>query len=281
MLAYSFVNISLVIIKHINLHQFQNTSLYFMRIFSKTIAFIVIFIFSIAAMAQESNVGKEKVLYETPSLVIKQIAPNAFMHISYKQTQDFGYVACNGLIVRDASEVVIFDTPTNDSTATELINWISQKLKCRINAIVPTHFHDDCLGGLKAFHQVNIPSYANAKTIQFAKANKYEAPNNGFTTTITLKVGNKKATVTFLGEGHTKDNVVGYFPSENILFGGCLIKALDASKGYVGDANVNEWSATVQKVKNAFPKVQIVVPGHGDFGNQQLLDYTIQLFQTK
>jgi len=34
---------------------------------------------------------------------------------------------------------------------------------------------------------------------------------------------------------------VGYFPKENIIFGGCLIKAIDASKGYLGDANTADW----------------------------------------
>jgi len=71
-----------------------------------------------------------------------------------------------------------------------------------------------------------------------------------------------------------------------VLFGGCLIKELDASKGYLGDAskgylgdaNVKAWSNTVTKIKKAYPKLQIVVPGHGAIGNQALLDYTIKLF---
>ena len=102
---------------------------------------------------------------------------------------------------------------------------------------------------------------------------------NGFTETIKLNVGGKFATATFLGEGHTKDNVVGYFPSENVLFGGCLIKEMQATKGFLGDANVKEWSATVRHVKQAFPSVKLVIPGHGQIGGQELLDYTINLFK--
>lgn len=73
--------------------------------------------------------------------------------------------------------------------------------------------------------------------------------------------------------------MVGYFPSENILFGGCLIKELNASKGYLGDATIKEWSATVESVKKEYPNVKIVVPGHGAYGNIKLLDYTINLFK--
>lgn len=169
----------------------------------------------------------------------------------------------------------------NDQSAGELIKWVNETLNCKINAIVPTHFHDDCLGGLKAFEDENIPSYAYFKTIEFAKQNNYETPKNSFEDSTVLKVGNQEVTVKFFGQGHTTDNVVGYFRSENIMFGGCLIKELNATKGYLGDANVAEWSNTVEKVKAAYPDVKIVVPGHGEYGDSQLLDYTIKLFKPR
>lgn len=65
------------------------------------------------------------------------------------------------------------------------------------------------------------------------------------------------------------------------MFGGCLLKELEASKGYLGDANVTTWSATVEKVKREYPNVRIVVPGHGGYGDQKLLDYTISLFKVE
>ena len=83
----------------------------------------------------------------------------------------------------------------------------------------------------------------------------------------------------FAGEGHTKDNIIGYFPSENVMFGGCLIKEIRAGKGNLEDANVNDWSATVEKIKQEYPKTKIVIPGHGKYGGTELLDYTIKLFQ--
>jgi metallo-beta-lactamase class B len=224
---------------------------------------------------------KPKEIYRSYNLIVTQISENSFTHISYKQTNDFGNVLCNGLIVRDKNEAIIFDTPTNDKSATELIKWTKETLHCKINAVIPTHFHDDCLGGLKAFDENNIPSYANVKTIELAKKNNLVVPKNGFIDTLTLKVGDEIVTVKFFGEGHTKDNVVGYFPSENILFGGCLIKELKASKGYLGDANVASWSNTIEKVKMEYPNVIIVVPGHGEYGSSKLLDYTIKLFKTQ
>lgn len=252
-----------------------------MSIALKTLLLITGCLISLHGIAQRKNTFKSKEVYKTDSLVITQVTENSFVHVSYKQTNDFGNVPCNGLVVRSSDEVIVFDTPTNDKSAEELIRWIKEKLHCKINAVIPTHFHDDCLGGLKAFDENNIPSYANFKTIELAKENNYTVPKNGFRDSIDLKVGSEKVTVKFLGEGHTKDNVVGYFPAENILFGGCLIKELDAGKGYLGDANLKEWSATVEKVKKDYPAVKIVVPGHGEYGNRSLLDYTIRLFRVQ
>lgn len=220
-------------------------------------------------------------VYKSDQLIVIQIAENAFQHISFLQTNDFGNVPCNGMVVRSSGETIVFDTPTNDKSAGELIAWIKDSLHCKINAVIPTHFHNDCLAGLKAFDENNIPSYANYKTIELAKQNNYRLPKNGFNDSLILKLGNENVTARFFGEGHSKDNVVGYYPAEHIMFGGCLIKELNATKGYLGDANTAAWPATVEKVKAAYPDVKLVVPGHGDYGNKKLLDYTIKLFRVK
>lgn len=218
-------------------------------------------------------------VYRSKELAIIQIAPNSFQHISFLQTNDFGNVPCNGLVVRDKNEVIIFDTPTHDKAAEELIQWIENKLGSKIKAIIPTHFHNDCLGGLNSFSKHGIPSYGNAKTIALARETGVAVPQNSFDGSMKLRIGKQRVVVVYPGEGHTRDNVVGYFEKDKILFGGCLIKELGANKGYLGDANTKEWSATVEKVKKMFPNLRIVVPGHGTAGDKKLLDYTIDLFK--
>lgn len=240
---------------------------------------IVIAIAIVGCSSREQGSFCSKEIYKTDNLIITQLTENTFEHTSFKQTHDFGNVPCNGLIVRSNKETIVFDTPTNDKNSEELIKWIKEVLHCEIKAIIPTHFHDDCLGGLKAFHKNNIASYVYFKTIELAKENNFTVPKNSFNDPLTLKVGNENAIVKFFGEGHTKDNVVGYFPSENVMFGGCLIKEVDANKGYLGDANIAAWSNTVEKIKNEYVNVKVVVPGHGKYGNQKLLDYTINLFK--
>lgn len=247
----------------------------------KVLFIILISLTTLSCKYQKNDSFKPKEVYKTKNLIVTKISENSFQHTSFLQTESFGNVPCNGLIVNNQNEIVIFDTPTTDSSSEELIKWVNETLHSKINAIIPTHFHDDCLGGLKAFHQHKIPSYSYYKTIEFAKENNYETPQNSFKEPLVLKVGDKDITAKHFGEGHTKDNVVGYFPHENIMFGGCLIKTLNANKGYLGDANVSEWSNTIEKIKLEYPNIKIVVPGHGKYGDIKLLDYTINLFKTE
>jgi len=43
------------------------------------------------------------------------------------------------------------------------------------------------------------------------------------------------------------------------------------------EADIENWDKTVFKVKKAYPSIKFVVPGHGAFGNANLLDHTISL----
>ncbi len=185
------------------------------------------------------------------------------------------------MLVVNENEAIVFDTPSDIESSTELINYVTEKLNCKIKAIIPTHFHEDCVGGLEKFNEHNIPAYATNKTLELLK-NKgqiFSKPIKGFVDSLTLDIGDKKVYAEYFGEGHTKDNIVGYFPTDNAIFGGCLIKEVDANKGYLGDANTNEWPETVRKLKLKYPQVKIVIPGHGKWGGPELFDYTIKLFK--
>lgn len=238
------------------------------------IYFIVILLSGLLSCKTQKNIT----IYESANLKVEKLTTHTFRHISYLSTEDFGKVSCNGMIVIDGSEALVFDTPTNDSDSKELIEWVEKALNCKVVAIVVTHFHKDCLGGLNEFHQRQIPSYASFKTIELAKSDSVQTPEHGFEHYLEIQVGDKKVVNEFLGEGHTIDNIVSYFPDEKVLFGGCLIKANGASKGYLGDANTDEWSNTVRAVKSKYGNARVIIPGHGNPGNSDLLDYTIELF---
>lgn len=238
--------------------------------------FIIILLISCTPSAKNNFVPK--IIYSSDQLIITQLSAHAYQHTSFLKTQDFGNVDCNGMLIVDNDEVIVFDTPTDEQSSQKLLDWIKTNLNAEVKAVVATHFHSDCVGGLPVFHNANIPTYASYKTINFAKSKNLNIPQIGFSENLTLKVGNQNVQALYFGEGHTKDNTVGYFPHENVLFGGCLIKEIGATKGNIEDANTESWSATVEKIKQKFPEVKIIIPGHGKFGGTELLDYTITLF---
>ncbi|MCB0278540.1 MAG: subclass B1 metallo-beta-lactamase [Calditrichaeota bacterium] len=216
--------------------------------------------------------------YKSDDLSIRQIAENTFIHTSYFDSETFGKVPCNGMIVVNQGEAIVFDTPTTDSVSVRLIDWLENKMNSRVIAVVPTHFHLDCLGGLQTLHKRGIKSYASKRTIELAKANNYTIPLNAFDKSLTLKAGTTEIESFFPGEGHTRDNIVAFVSGDDVLFGGCLVKSLGASKGNLEDANVASWSQSVEMIKSHFPEIKIVIPGHGEHGSIELLNYTIKTF---
>lgn len=243
--------------------------------------FILLGFTGMSCSKDKKEIYKYKEVYETENLKITKISENTYIHTSFLQHDDLSKIPCNGMILTGGNEAFILDTPTDNTSTKELIHWIQNTLQLSIKGILPTHFHKDCLGGLQEFDDKGIPSYASFHTIRLANENNYPLPKIGFHDSLMLQIEDKMILARHFGEGHTRDNVVVYFPSEDILFGGCLIKELGAQKGFLGDANLDEWSSTVESVKKNFPDAKIVVPGHGSFGNTELLDYTIKLFNTR
>lgn len=118
-------------------------------------------------------------------------------------------------------------------------------------------------------------------TITLAKRDAGVAPQDGFSDYHEIPIGSTKVVNARLGEGHTADNIIAYFPDEKVLFGGCLVKGAKAGRGNLNDANVAEWSKTVLKVKTKYPEAEVIIPGHGKARGQELLDYTIEMFLDK
>lgn len=174
---------------------------------------------------------------------------------------------------------MVFDTPVKDEESQQLIDWLRQDQKLTVKGIVINHFHEDCLGGLVPFHEAGIKSYSNKQTQRFAQAGSLPVPQIGFERELTLVVGGEKVDCWYPGEAHTTDNIVAWIPSEKALFGGCMLKSVGAGKGNLADANIQTWSHTIQTVKDKYPEIKIAVPGHGQVGGMELLDFTIELFQ--
>ncbi|AXT50062.1 subclass B1 metallo-beta-lactamase [Aquimarina sp. BL5] len=242
----------------------------------KSIIYVSLVFFISCKPKEESNL-----ITISENLKLTKINNHSYVHISKVFLDNGKQYACNGFVYIDDNEAFVFDTPANDVASEQLINWLQEEKRITIKGVVFNHFHRDCNEGMDVFGKYNIPSIASKKTAQLMQEKDFEQPDEIFENELIIKVGDKRIVNTFFGEAHSKDNIVSYFPEDQILFGGCMIKSMNASKGNLADANVLEWSNTVSKIKKAYSDIEVVIPGHGSFGDQSLLDYTISLFNTK
>ena len=211
-------------------------------------------------------------------VVLRLIAPDVWVHTSYAELPQSGRVPANGLLVVDGSEAMLIDLPWTDEQTAALFEWINAECGARVTTVVPTHFHEDCMGGLREAHRRRALSYALDRTILAASRRQLPIPQNAFREEIVLTCGGTPVEVRYFGAGHTADNVVAWLPRKKILFAGCLVKSANAtSLGNTEDGDLKAYPATLRRVRATYPQAKIVVPGHGHWGGLELINHTLVL----
>jgi cyclase len=101
---------------------------------------------------------------------------------------------------------------------------------------------------------------AHAKAIQEVKP---KPPNVTFTDVMTLHKGGREVQVLFLGRGHTGGDTMIFLPAERIVFTGDFFEGRPGAGvlSYLGDAFIDEWPASLERLKAL--DFDIIVPGHG------------------
>jgi len=213
---------------------------------------------------------------DTPGLIIKELQNDIYLHISFSRVEGWGLVSSNGLIVVDGVKAYIIDTPWSDRDTENLVKWIKEN-NYELLGSISTHSHEDRTAGIKWLNDNSIQTYASALTNQLLNANGKELAEKTFDGT-DFSLGDGLIEAFYPGGGHTIDNIVVWLPKSKILFGGCFVRSLASrSLGYTGEAYIDKWASSVDKVLSKFPDANLVVPGHGKIGNTKLLKHTKEL----
>jgi metallo-beta-lactamase class B len=232
-------------------------------------------------------------------MVIKEIDAETFL-----VTHTFPWPA-NSLVLKfEKNNFLLIDTPYTDEATERLVGFLKKNTRGKIKiSAINTHFHVDNLGGnghLKKIHakiygsnltarllkerglgqgmlesMKNMPDYYN-----YYKNKELSAPVHLFPVEKGLKLnfGRDTVEVFYPGAGHTEDNVVVYYSKKHLLFGGCILKAMESSsKGNLGDADINAWKGSVEKLAARYPEAKLIIPGHGSMGGIELLRHTIDI----
>lgn len=220
-----------------------------------------------------------QVIRVSQNVRLKPIGENVWIHVSDMEFPKWGKVSANGLVVLDDNQLVLIDTPWNGHQTQLLIQWFKKHDKVTDIKVIVSHYHDDNLGGLDWVHQNGFDSYSIKRTQEICEEKGLPKPMYTLDDNDVFEYCDILLEIHFLGEGHTEDSICVYLPDEKILFGGCSVKALKNSRlGNISDANIKMWPFTLRKMKNSFPEVKMVIPGHGQEGPISLIDHTLSLF---
>ncbi|WP_353145906.1 IND family subclass B1 metallo-beta-lactamase [Chryseobacterium sp.] len=209
------------------------------------------------------------------------IQPNLYI---YKTFGVFGgkEYSANAVYLITKKGVVLFDVPWQKTEYQSLMDTIKKRHNLPVIAVFATHSHDDRAGDLSFYNSKGIKTYATAKTNEFLKKDGKATSTEIIKTGTPYRIGGEEFIVDFLGEGHTADNVVVWFPKYKVLDGGCLVKSRTATDlGYTGEANVAQWPQTMAKLKAKYGQAALIIPGHDEWKGGGHVERTEELLNKK
>jgi glyoxylase-like metal-dependent hydrolase (beta-lactamase superfamily II) len=88
-------------------------------------------------------------------------------------------------------------------------------------------------------------------------------PNVTFSEVMTIHKGGREVQLHFLGRGHTGGDTMVFLPAERIVFTGDFFEGRPGAGilSYLGDAFIDEWPASLERLKGL--EFDVIVPGHG------------------
>ena len=222
--------------------------------------------------------GQHKTIKIDDNLQLIHLQDSVFVHVSWHTSEQFGRFPSNGLLIIRNGEAVMVDTPMTNEQTKQLCDYLKTQFNTSIKALIAGHFHDDCIGGLAYLKSIGAKSLAHQLTIEKCKEEKLPVPDIAFDKEYDCLFNNEEIECRYFGGGHSFDNITVWLPKQKILFGGCLIKSIHSKGlGNLSDAVVDDWDTTVEQLMFAYPDVKIVIPGHGNYGDAELLSHTIVL----
>lgn len=210
---------------------------------------------------------------------VEPLTKDIYIHISY-QLYGGSPFPSNGLIVKTPKGVLLVDTGWGEEATKQLYKWVRKNLKEKVKLCIVTHSHGDRASGTgflqkKGVKVISTPLIAEKSAIQ-----GYAKPDGILPNDTAFIFKGLTVQIYFPGEGHTNDNIVVYFPEQQVLFGGCFVKSTEATGlGNVADANIQEWANSIENVMLKFPGLKFVIPGHQNWDDGASLKHTLELIK--
>jgi len=227
----------------------------------------LIFSFSLSAQTKKA------------ALTITHLTGDFYVYTTYNEYKG-NAVPSNGLYLVTNAGVVIIDSPWDTTQFQPLLDSIQTKHHQKSVICIATHSHEDRTAALEYYKQKGIKTYTTKQTDGISKQNNRKRSEFLMSKDTVFKVGQYSFQTYYAGQGHTPDNIVIWFGKDKILYGGCLIKSIEATDlGNLGDANTKEWPATIRNIQQKFKNLNFIIPGHDEWLSKESLNHTLKLLQ--
>lgn len=211
---------------------------------------------------------------------MSKINQSVWIHTTYSNYNG-SLVPSNGLVVLTDNGLVLVDTPWTDKQMESLDKLCRESFNIGIGKAIVTHAHADRIGGAGYLRKAGVSVTSLKRVADKAAELGFVVPDDVIEGDEALvEVDDTQFEIYFPGEGHTSDNTVVWIKKYDLLFAGCIVKEQGVtSLGNISEANLDEWPKSLNKLVERYESVAIVVPGHGQWGDKSLIDYTLGLFE--
>lgn len=238
-----------------------------------------------------------ELLHIDAELSVRRVARDAYV-VTHEP-----FFASNVLVVRMADgTVVLCSSPFETQAARALVKWVRAVFTPARIVAINTHFHFDGTGGNEAYRELGVETWSTTLTRTLlvergeahrtASARDYQGAQRERIERMKLlpaehlfaegqqlhswSFGGQEVRILEPGAAHAPDNLLVYFPAQQLLFGGCMIKGARTA-GFLGDADLSHWPQAVEVARQT--GAQIVVPGHGATAGPELFDLTREVVE--
>ncbi|MBN2072310.1 MAG: subclass B2 metallo-beta-lactamase [Candidatus Krumholzibacteriota bacterium] len=207
--------------------------------------------------------------------------------------EDTYYARENSIIYVGSESVTIIGATWTPATAELLAGEIAKVTNLPVSEVVNTNYHPDRTGGNAYWESIGAKVISTQMTydllesdwaavVEWTRRAIPEYPNlplvlpaETYQGDFELQKGQVRAL--YLGPSHTPDGIFVYFPSEKVLYGGCILKQ---GLGNLSFANLEQYPKTLLKLKELELDIKTIVAGHGaPVHGPELIDHYLDLLE--
>jgi glyoxylase-like metal-dependent hydrolase (beta-lactamase superfamily II) len=190
---------------------------------------------------------------------IGKVVAGLWVFTTYEEI-DGAILPLNGALLETDDGSVLIDTASSTRQAAAVLDWAANKIGKPVKKGYVTHHHADRVGGITELARRGIPVFAQPKTIELAGAKVGPLQPLPLSSDGVLYVPGME--FFYPGPAHSDDNIVVFFPNQQVLFGGCMVRSTASKKTVtLDDAYRKPWLAAAKRLKMRYG-APFTIPGH-------------------